>query len=116
MLNMYDKLLGIFFLNMLIQYKIEYVFDKLVSHKENILCILNLLKTPFLDGLSIQLIERTLFALNLLSKNKVIYNIIMEDPLNVNFFKKIIESNNISRDFVIIQNECTNLLNKNKKV
>lgn len=115
MLNLYDKLLGIFFLNMLIQYKIEYVFDKLVSHKENILCILNLLKIPFLDGLSLQLIERTLFALNLLSKNKVIYNVIMEDQLNVKFFKKISNDNNVHRELVIIKNECINLLNKNKK-
>lgn len=111
MMDMSDRLFGIFVLNILIQCNTDFVVNKLLEKEQYLHIILNSITFPINLALSKQLIERTLFVLNTLSKNKKIHSEILKNKVLIDFFKNAKSLSNNKSELSVIKTETTKLLN-----
>lgn len=103
-----DKLFGIFCLNMLLQIKMDYVLEKFLEKNEYIQILLSFISLPLELPIPRQLVERTLFSLNVLSIEDRIRDEIMKNKKAVSFFNNA--NKNSNKDLSVIKKETQKIL------
>lgn len=110
LLDPIDKLFSAFVFTLLLQCKFDYIIERLLLNTNLIKIVFNLSKIPFYDKLTIMLIEKSLFMINILCENNFIYDVLMNDLDTVTFMQKLCNDDNIPKELVVIKNECMKIM------